>query len=175
MIRLFLGDAFKFDYRTNIGQVDFIFSSPPFFLKDSKFNFAYTGKEHYGKLFNLISKIIKQLKVKRALIHCGEDLFVLMKKKEERIIKHKANIVIPEKGGWKVIDKEDVKELLGRYAPPVYDSILDPFCGIGSLLLESKKLGTKNVYGIDQSKDQLGIAVSKIKELGYSAMVEGGI
>lgn len=169
MIKLFLHDAFTFNYKLNINKVDLIFSSPPFFNPKGKFNFGITGKEHYEKLFNLFSRISKQLKARRCLIHCAEDTLVSFKKREEKIIKIKIKIEHPVEGNWFILNKSDVIKAATIHGP--YDffdkksSILDPFCGTGNLLLPFKNLG-HDCYGIDSSENQLDIAKKNLAYIG---------
>ena len=54
---------------------------------------------------------------------------------------------------------------------PTARSVLDPFCGTGSLLLEAQMLGLI-AYGIDWNRKMVGMTRCNLEHFGYKAQVE---
>jgi tRNA G10 N-methylase Trm11 len=54
---------------------------------------------------------------------------------------------------------------------PTARSVLDPFCGTGSLLLEAQMLGLVT-YGIDWNRKMVGMTRCNLEHFGYTAQVE---
>ena len=54
---------------------------------------------------------------------------------------------------------------------PGANSLIDPCCGTGSILLEAQALGI-SVYGADQNKMMVGMARKNLAHFGYYAVVE---
>ena len=54
---------------------------------------------------------------------------------------------------------------------PTAQSILDPFCGTGSLLLEAQALGL-TAYGMDWNRNMVGMSRRNLEHFGYTGKVE---
>jgi tRNA G10 N-methylase Trm11 len=64
------------------------------------------------------------------------------------------------------------RALVNLVAPPAR-SILDPFCGTGSLLLEAQALGLA-AYGLDHNPKMVGMTRRNLAHFGYQAQVGRG-
>jgi tRNA (guanine10-N2)-dimethyltransferase len=64
------------------------------------------------------------------------------------------------------------RALVNLVAPPA-GSILDPFCGTGSLLLEAAALGLQP-FGLDHNIKMVGMSRCNLTHFGYAAQVELG-
>jgi tRNA (guanine10-N2)-dimethyltransferase len=62
------------------------------------------------------------------------------------------------------------RALVNLVAPPA-GSILDPFCGTGSILLEAAALGL-GTYGMDHNIKMVGMSRRNLSHFGYPAQVE---
>jgi tRNA G10 N-methylase Trm11 len=58
-------------------------------------------------------------------------------------------------------------------AAPTAQTILDPFCGTGSLLLEACAIG-RQAYGLDWNPKMVGMTRRNLAHFGYTATVERG-
>lgn len=64
------------------------------------------------------------------------------------------------------------RALVNLVAPPA-GSILDPFCGTGSILLEARALGLE-AYGLDHNPKMVGMSRRNLEHFGYTAQVKRG-
>ena len=64
------------------------------------------------------------------------------------------------------------RAMVNLVAPPAR-SILDPFCGTGSLLLEAQALGLE-AYGLDHNPKMVGMSRRNLAHFGYTAQVSRG-
>lgn len=64
------------------------------------------------------------------------------------------------------------RALVNLVAPPAR-TILDPFCGTGSILLEAKAIGL-TAFGVDSNPRMVGMSRRNLAQFGYSAQVELG-
>jgi tRNA G10 N-methylase Trm11 len=62
------------------------------------------------------------------------------------------------------------RALVNLVVPPA-ESILDPCCGTGSILLEAQSLGIQ-AYGADQNQRMVGMSHQNLAHFGYEASVE---
>ncbi len=64
------------------------------------------------------------------------------------------------------------RALVNLVAPPA-KTILDPFCGTGSILLEANAIGLR-AYGVDLNKKMTGMSRMNLAHFGYPVEVEWG-
>jgi len=64
------------------------------------------------------------------------------------------------------------RALVNLVAPPAR-TILDPFCGTGSILLEAQAVGLTS-FGVDSNQRMVGMSRHNLAHFGYSAQVELG-
>lgn len=64
------------------------------------------------------------------------------------------------------------RALVNMVAPPA-GSILDPFCGTGSILLEAQAVGLSS-FGMDSNPKMVGMSRRNLTHFGYPAQVELG-
>lgn len=64
------------------------------------------------------------------------------------------------------------RALVNLVSPPAC-SILDPFCGTGSILLEAQSLGLA-VYGVDKNTKMVGMSRRNLRHYGYAGEVLPG-
>lgn len=64
------------------------------------------------------------------------------------------------------------RAVVNLVSPPA-QSILDPFCGIGSILLEAAALGLA-AYGLDHNRKMVGMTRRNLAHFGYTAQADPG-
>ena len=64
------------------------------------------------------------------------------------------------------------RALVNLVAPPA-ETILDPFCGTGSILLEAEAVGL-NAFGVDRNTRMVGMSRGNLAHFGYPVRVETG-
>lgn len=64
------------------------------------------------------------------------------------------------------------RALVNLVTPPAH-SVLDPFCGTGSILLEAQALGL-TAFGVDRNPRMVGMSHHNLAHFGYTAQVETG-